>query len=181
MRALLEPLRCQVSPLSDFTDDNPEEPAETFVENALIKARHACVVSDLPAIADDSGIVVDALQGRPGVRSARFAGPSASDEENLQRLLRELEGVPDEQRTARFVSLIVLLRHAQDPLPLVSQGTWEGRMLTGARGENGFGYDPIFAPLGMDRSSAELDPAEKNAQSHRGKALSQLLHNAGWT
>lgn len=148
----------------------------SFVENAIKKARHASSLSGLPAIADDSGIEVDALNGAPGIYSARFAGPGASDEANLQKLLERLKEIPDEQRSARFQCLLVYMRHAEDPTPIICQGTWEGRILHEARGENGFGYDPIFYVPTHNCSSAELAPEIKNSLSHRGQALQKLLH-----
>jgi XTP/dITP diphosphohydrolase len=150
------------------------EDGHTFVENALIKARHACRGSGLPALADDSGIVVDALDGAPGLRSARYAGAHGDAASNNRKLLAELQGVPEDKRTARFVAVIVLLRHAEDPLPLVAQGVWEGRVLTAPRGENGFGYDPLFFDPLLGRGAAELEPGLKNQVSHRGKALQAL-------
>ena len=150
------------------------EDGHTFVENALIKARHACRGSGLPALADDSGIVVDALDGAPGLRSARYAGAHGDAASNNRKLLAELQGVPEDKRTARFVAVIVLLRHAEDPLPLVAQGVWEGRVLTAPRGDNGFGYDPLFFDPLLGRGAAELDPGLKNQVSHRGKALQAL-------
>ena len=181
LKDLMRGVACEVSPLSRYSGDNPEEPGEAFVENAIIKARFACQVSGLPAIADDSGIIVDALRGRPGVRSARFAGPDATDQENLELLLKEMQGVPEARRTARFVSVVAYMEHAADPLPLIAVGLWEGFILEEARGENGFGYDPIFGLFDDSRSSAELAPAEKNARSHRGQALRGLLDMAGWS
>jgi XTP/dITP diphosphohydrolase len=150
------------------------EDGHTFVENALIKARHACRGSGLPALADDSGIVVDALDGAPGLRSARYAGAHGDAASNNRKLLAELQGVPEDKRTARFVAVIVLLRHAEDPLPLVAQGVWEGRVLTAPRGGNGFGYDPLFFDPLLGRGAAELEPGLKNQVSHRGKALQAL-------
>jgi XTP/dITP diphosphohydrolase len=150
------------------------EDGHTFVENALIKARHACRGSGLPALADDSGIVVDALDGAPGLRSARYAGAHGDAASNNRKLLAELQGVPEDKRTARFVAVIVLLRHAEDPLPLVAQGVWEGRVLTAPRGENGFGYDPLFFDPLLGRGAAELEAGLKNQVSHRGKALQAL-------
>jgi XTP/dITP diphosphohydrolase len=150
------------------------EDGKTFVENALIKARHACLGSGLPALADDSGIVVDALDGAPGLLSARYAGAHGDAAGNNRKLLAELQGLPEAKRSARFVAVLVLLRHADDPLPLIAQGTWEGRILSAPRGENGFGYDPLFFDPLLGRGAAELEPALKNEVSHRGKALAQL-------
>jgi len=146
----------------------------TFVENALIKARHACRGSGLPALADDSGIVVDALDGAPGLLSARYAGVHGDADSNNRKLLAELQGVPEAKRTARFVAVLVLLRHADDPLPLIAQGTWEGRILTAPRGNKGFGYDPLFFDPLLGHGAAELAPELKNQVSHRGKALAAL-------
>lgn len=164
----------EVLPQSQFGVPDPEETGTTFVENAIIKARHAAKLSGLPAIADDSGLVVDALQGAPGVRSARYAGSNASDEDNWQKLLTTLEGIPSEQRTARFICVMVYLRHADDPLPIIAQGIWEGQILTQAVGENGFGYDPIFWLPALSCSSAQLSPNQKNTLSHRAQALLDL-------
>ena len=181
MQALLAPLEWKLRPISDFTDDSAEEPAPSFVENAILKARHATLVSGLPAIADDSGIEVDALEGRPGVRSARYAGKEASDSANNQLLLRELKGIPDERRGARYVCVMVYLRHADDPTPIVSQAIWRGTILHNPKGSGGFGYDPLFYVPDQKASAAELDAAVKNRLSHRGKAakhLYSLLHDA---
>jgi XTP/dITP diphosphohydrolase len=155
--------------LSDAYEDG-----HSFVENALIKARHACRGSGLPALADDSGIVVDALGGAPGLLSARYAGVHGDAAGNNRKLLAELQGVPEAKRTARFVAVIVLLRHAEDPLPLIAQGTWEGRILTAPRGDKGFGYDPLFFDPLLGHGAAELAPELKNQVSHRGKALAAL-------
>ncbi|MCU7919909.1 MAG: RdgB/HAM1 family non-canonical purine NTP pyrophosphatase [Candidatus Thiodiazotropha sp. (ex Epidulcina cf. delphinae)] len=147
----------------------------SFVENAIKKARHAAGLSGLPAIADDSGIEVDALNGAPGIYSARFAGPGASDKANLEKLLEHLKEVPEADRSARFQCLMVYMRHAEDPTPIICQGTWKGRILFEPRGDNGFGYDPIFYVPTHDCSSAELPPEVKNSLSHRGQALQKLL------
>ncbi|MES9992056.1 MAG: XTP/dITP diphosphatase [Candidatus Thiodiazotropha sp.] len=159
----------------DFNIPDAIEDGLSFVENAIKKARHAAGLSGLPAIADDSGIEVDALNGAPGIYSARFAGPAASDEANLQKLLAHLKQTPDEQRSARFQCLMVYMRHAEDPTPIICQGTWEGRILHQPQGENGFGYDPIFYVPSHNCSSAELEPDVKNSLSHRGQALQALL------
>ncbi|MEO6696618.1 MAG: RdgB/HAM1 family non-canonical purine NTP pyrophosphatase [Gammaproteobacteria bacterium] len=153
-----------------------EETGLSFVENAIIKARHAAHHTGLPALADDSGLEVDALNGAPGIRSARYAGPQASDAENLQKLLQDLADVPEHQRRARFQCVVVYMMHAEDATPIICQGTWEGRILTTPRGENGFGYDPVFYVPTHHCSSAELLPAVKNSLSHRGKALRQLFN-----
>ena len=158
----------------EFNIQEAEETGSTFVENAIIKARNAAVHSNLPAISDDSGLVVDALNGAPGVISARFAGPQANDQENLQKLLKDMEGIPEAQRTARFICVIVLMRHANDPFPIITQASWEGIILPNAQGTNGFGYDPIFWLPTENCSSAELPASRKNQLSHRGQALREL-------
>ena len=150
------------------------ENGHTFVENALIKARHASALTGLPAIADDSGLIVDALNGAPGLISAHYAGVHGDAAGNIRKLLAELAGVPEEKRGARFYSLIVLLRHADDPQPLIAEGIWHGRILDAPRGVGGFGYDPIFFDPELGMSAAELAPDVKNRVSHRGRALAQL-------
>lgn len=171
---LLAGARIRIVPQAEHGVPEAEETGLTFVENAIIKARQAAGYSGLGAIADDSGLEVDALQGAPGIYSARYAGAGASDEENLAKLLQDLEGRPEEERAARFQCVLVYLRHAADPTPLICQGTWEGRILERPRGQNGFGYDPIFFVPTHACSSAELDPDTKNRLSHRGQALRQL-------
>jgi XTP/dITP diphosphohydrolase len=173
--ALLAPVGIEVVAQSAFGLSGAEETGLTFLENALLKARHASAGSGLPAIADDSGLVVDALGGEPGVHSARYAGPDADDAANNRKLLEALAGVEAPDRTARFVCVVVMLRQPSDPLPLVCQGTWEGSILYAPRGSAGFGYDPLFLPAGGDRSSAELAPGEKNRVSHRGRAFAELI------
>jgi len=165
-----------IVPQSEFNVEEAEETGSTFIENAIIKARNAAQHCDLPAIADDSGIVVDALKGAPGVISARYAGVGASDHDNLIKLLADLKAVPAELRTARFVCVMVFMRHANDPLPLIAQGVWEGQILTESAGENGFGYDPIFWVPTHQKASAQLSPEIKNLISHRAQALSQLTN-----
>ena len=152
-----------------------EETGATFEANALLKARHAAAHAGLPALADDSGLEVDALDGRPGVHSARYAGPQCDDEANNRLLLQELDGVPDERRTARYRCVIALARAADDPQPLLACGRWEGRILTAPHGANGFGYDPLFHVPTHGCASAELAPDVKNALSHRGAALRALV------
>ncbi len=169
----------EVLPQSAFDVPEAEETGLTFVENAILKARNAAAHTGLPAIADDSGLEVDALNGEPGIHSARFAGPDATDADNNARLLEALAEVPDDQRTARFQCLMVFMRHDRDPTPLICQGTWEGRILREPRGENGFGYDPLFWVPEKERSAAELSADEKNALSHRGQALRCLLAALG--
>lgn len=175
MQALLSPLGYELRLVSEFSDVEAEETATSFVENALLKARHACRVSGLPAIADDSGIEVDALNGQPGVRSARYAGDDASDAQNNARLLQALQGIAETQRGARFICVMALLRHADDPVPVIAQGLWRGRILETPRGIQGFGYDPLFWVPDQACSSAELDPALKNRISHRALASQSLL------
>ena len=172
---LLATLDLHVQPQSEFGVVDAEETGLTFVENAILKARNAAQHTGLPAIADDSGIEVDALNGAPGIYSARFAGEGASDQANLEKLLTEINGVPEAQRSARFQCLMVFMRYANDPTPLICQGTWEGRILLAAQGDNGFGYDPVFYVPTHDCSSAELPADVKNALSHRGQALRQLV------
>ncbi len=175
MQGLLAPLGWRLRLISEFAADAAEETAPSFVENALLKARHAARVSGLPALADDSGLEVDALNGAPGVYSARYAGEPASDAANNQKLLSALAGIPDENRGARFISVLTLLRYADDPVPLIVQGEWRGRILERPRGANGFGYDPLFLDPASGLSAAELAPADKNARSHRAQAAQQLL------
>jgi len=163
-----------IVPQSDFNVPEVEETGFTFVENAILKARNACHFSGLSAIADDSGIEVDALGGAPGVISARYAGENASDWDNLEKLLEELVGVPDKDRTARFHCVLIYMRTASDPCPIIAQGVWEGVILHEPIGVNGFGYDPIFFVPEKNCSSALLEPEIKNRLSHRGKALKIL-------
>ena len=172
---LLAGLRLTAAPQSEFDVPEAEETGLTFVENAILKARNAAAHSGLAALADDSGLEVDALNGAPGIYSARYAGPGAGDGENLKKLLADLDGVPGERRAARFQCLLVFLRHALDPVPLICQGTWEGRILLEPRGANGFGYDPVFYVPTHGCSAAELPPAAKNEISHRGQALRKLV------
>jgi XTP/dITP diphosphohydrolase len=163
-----------ILPQSQFNVLEAAETGSTFVENAIIKARNAAAHCGLPAIADDSGLVVDALNNAPGVISARYAGDGASDQANLDKVLWAMQDVPPEQRTARFICVMVYLKHANDPTPVIAQGVWEGRILTQAVGENGFGYDPIFWVDTHQCSSAQLAPDIKNSLSHRGQALQKL-------
>jgi XTP/dITP diphosphohydrolase len=173
--ALLAPLGFQIVPQGEFGIEPPAETGETFEANALIKARHAARLSRLPALADDSGIEVDALGGRPGVYSARYAGERASDAENNALLLAELAGKPPEERAARYRCVVAYVRFAEDPAPTFARGAWEGRIGTTPAGEGGFGYDPLFIPAGMHVTAAQMAPAAKNAVSHRGLALATLL------
>jgi XTP/dITP diphosphohydrolase len=175
LAALLVPLGVELVPQSDFGIEPPPETGATFLENALIKARHAARITQLPAIADDSGLEVDALGGAPGVHSARFAGESASDAENNEKLLGALASVPHEKRTARYRAVIVFVSGPNDLMPLIGEGAWEGHIGLAPRGAGGFGYDPLFEPAGSTGTAAELTPAAKNAVSHRGAALRALL------
>lgn len=165
----------RIIPQSEFNTPEAEETAASFVENALIKARNAAATSGLPSLADDSGLCVDSLDGAPGVRSARYAGPNASDGDNVDKLLAALQGREGEERRARFVCLMVLVRHALDPLPLIAQGEWPGHIAARPVGDAGFGYDPVFIPAGHAVTAAQLEPAEKNRLSHRGQALGKLI------
>jgi len=177
--ALLADLDVEVAPQSAFGVPEVEETGLTFVENAILKARNAAQHAQRPALADDSGLEVDALGGAPGIYSARYAGPGAGDRANLEKLLEMLNGVPEAKRTARFQCVLVYMRHALDPTPLICQGTWEGRILTEPRGSGGFGYDPVFLVPTHGCASAELPPEVKNALSHRGQALRALVAALG--
>jgi XTP/dITP diphosphohydrolase len=172
---LLNDTELEVVPQSTFSVPEIEETGFTFVENAILKARNAAQHTGLPAIADDSGLEVDALGGEPGIYSARYAGAGASDRDNLEKLLDALGEVDEDQRSARFQCLMVYMRHGQDPTPRIFQGTWEGRILREPRGSGGFGYDPVFLVPDIDRASAELLPEVKNRLSHRGQAIRQLV------
>jgi XTP/dITP diphosphohydrolase len=174
-RALLAPLGFEVEPLAKFTNVNADETGLSFIENAILKARHASRAANLPAIADDSGIEVDALRGAPGIYSARYAGAGASDQQNLDKLLADLRDVPPEQRTARYQCALAFMRWDTDPSPLVCQASWEGRVIDTPRGTGGFGYDPVFELPERGKTAAELAPEEKNQISHRGKALRELV------
>jgi XTP/dITP diphosphohydrolase len=176
---LLAGLDMIVRPQGEFNVIDAEETGLSFVENAILKARNAAQHTGLPAIADDSGLEVDALAGAPGIYSARYAGEGATDLENLEKLLDALVDVPEENRSARFQCLMVYMRHADDPTPLICQGSWEGRILTAARGSNGFGYDPVFFVPTHNCASAELPAQTKNSLSHRGQALRQLVAALG--
>ena len=175
MRAILEPLALKVVPQSDFQVPEAEETGLTFVENAILKARNAAAHTGLPAIADDSGLEVDALNGAPGIYSARFSGADASDSKNNALLIDMLGDLPDAPRTARYQAVLVLMRHPDDPTPLICQGTWEGEILLAPRGNGGFGYDPHFLIPELGVTAAEMEPAEKNRISHRGRALKALM------
>ena len=174
---LLDPLGIQLIPQGQLNIPEAEEPFLTFVENALAKARHASRLSGLPALADDSGLCVRALGGEPGVLSARYAGEPKSDARNNKQLLAALADHTD--RAAHFVSVLVLVRHADDPQPIIAEGNWHGEILTEARGHDGFGYDPLFWVPAAGKSAAEMAPEEKNACSHRGIAMQKLLTQLG--
>ncbi|MBU2707821.1 XTP/dITP diphosphatase [Zooshikella marina] len=175
LQHLLGSLNIKMLPQQQMGVSEVAETGLTFVENAIIKARHAAKITGLPAIADDSGLEVDALDGAPGIYSARFAGERASDADNIEKLLSELNSVPTQQRTARFQCLLVYIKHAKDPTPLICQGTWEGLILEEPRGEHGFGYDPLFFVPSEHCSAAELPAGTKNELSHRAKAMAKLL------
>lgn len=172
---ILSPNHFEIIPQSVFDIPEAEETGLTFVENAIIKARHATLHSHLPAISDDSGIIVDALNGEPGIYSARYAGPKASASAHIAKLLTAIQNVPDEKRTARFCCVLVYMRHALDPTPIIVQAFWEGKILFTPSGQEGFGYDPIFFVPTHGCSAAELAPQVKNRISHRGQALQQLV------
>ncbi len=175
IQAVLDAQRFTLVKQSEFNVPDVPETGTTFVENAIIKARHAAKLTNLPALSDDSGIEVDALKGAPGVYSARYAGKHGEDDANNSKLLQELQNVSDEQRTARFQCVIVYMRHAEAPMPIICEGTWEGQILHEISGANGLGYDPLFYVPTHKCSSAELDPAEKNRISHRAQALKKLI------
>ena len=172
--ALFADSGCEVVTQASLGIDDVEETGLTFVENALLKARHAAQLSGLPALADDSGLCVEALNGAPGLYSARYAGSHGDSAANNAKLLQTLDGMPPDQRRAFFMCALVLLRHAADPTPLIVEGRWHGRVLEAPRGPGGFGYDPLFLPDGQTQSAAELDPALKNRLSHRGQAMAKL-------
>jgi XTP/dITP diphosphohydrolase len=172
---LLGKLGWRIRPQSEFATIEVEETGLSFIENAILKARNAAAYSGLPALADDSGLEVDALKGAPGIYSARFAGEFANDSDNNQKLLEKLEGVSAEERGARFHCVLAFMRNENDPTPLICEGVWEGLILTSPRGDNGFGYDPLFYIPELNCCSAELAPLQKNKLSHRAKAMTMLL------
>ncbi len=175
LSALLKDSDYQIIPQADFNVPEVAETGTTFVENAIIKARHAAQHTDCPAVADDSGIVVDALNGEPGVYSARFAGNNASDDANNALLVEKLRSIPEAKRSAHYQAVIVYMRNAADPSPIICEGSWEGRIVLEAKGSGGFGYDPYFYLPDYGCTSAELSAEEKNRISHRGQALRLLL------
>ena len=175
MSELLNSFSIEVLPQSQFNVPDVPETGTTFVENAIIKARHASKLTGLPAIADDSGLEVDFLNGEPGIYSARFAGENATDQDNIDKLLNKLEGIMPEQRKARFQCVLVYMRHELDPTPIICQGTWEGSITETQDGTNGFGYDPVFWVESEQSTSAQLSKQRKSELSHRGKALAELV------
>jgi XTP/dITP diphosphohydrolase len=175
LAAMLSDLSIEVLPQSDFAVTEIAETGSTFIENAIIKARHASKHTGLPAIADDSGLAVDALGGAPGVYSARFSGENATDQSNITKLLGLMADIPNDKRQAKFLCVLVYMRHADDPSPIICQGEWCGEIMTEQQGDNGFGYDPIFWVNQQNSSSAQLSSQQKNALSHRGQALKLLL------
>jgi len=172
---MLAHLDIEIVPQSHFTIESAEETGLSFVENAILKARHASRLSGLPAIADDSGLAVDSLGGAPGIYSARYAGDNASDNDNNAKLLAALSDIPEGDRGAQFICALALVRHADDPVPVICQGQWRGRILFAPQGDNGFGYDPLFWVDSEQCSSAQLSKENKNRLSHRGKAMAALL------
>jgi len=164
----------EILPQSHFNITDAEETGLTFIENAILKARHAARISGLPALADDSGLCVDALNGAPGIHSARYAGEHGNSQANIAKLLDALRDVPDDKRSARFCCTLALLRHPLDPEPVIAEGHWPGRILTSPRGTDGFGYDPVFFDPALGQSAAELAPSVKHQHSHRGLALQRL-------
>jgi len=171
---MLQNLDISIVPQSDFNVPEVAETGTTFVENAIIKARHAAKITGLPAIADDSGLAVDFLQGAPGIYSSRYAGENANDQKNIDKLLIALKDVPETQRSARFLCVLVFMRHSEDPTPIICQGSWEGIITTTQSGEQGFGYDPVFYVPSQKLTSAQLSREVKNQLSHRGQALTLL-------
>lgn len=174
-QAIFSEKNINIIPQSQFRIEDAEETGLSFVENAIIKARHAARMAGLPALADDSGLEVDALRGRPGIYSARFSGDNATDTSNNEKLLQLMSNIPDGERSARFHCVLVLMRHAEDPVPMIFHGQWEGVILHEPSGNNGFGYDPLFFALDQNQASANLPPEIKNQVSHRGKAVAKLV------
>ena len=171
----LQPFPVEIVAQAEFDVPDADETGTTFVENAIIKARHAAALTGLPAIADDSGLEVEALKGAPGIYSSRYAGPSASDSDNVNKLLAALDGTEESSRTARFQCVLVFLRHKDDPVPMICHGSWQGKITVNPQGENGFGYDPVFWVPEFQCTAAQLEAEQKQKLSHRGKALAQLI------
>lgn len=174
-QTLLAPLKITVIAQSEFGIESPEETGLTFIENAILKARHASAKTGLPALADDSGLAVDALQGQPGIYSARYAGEGAADAENIDKLMSALQGRPMAERHAQFHCVLALMMHEHDPTPLIAHGVWHGLIAETKGGDRGFGYDPVFWLEELELTAAELSREEKSALSHRGDAMKQLL------
>ncbi|MFQ5469144.1 MAG: RdgB/HAM1 family non-canonical purine NTP pyrophosphatase [Gammaproteobacteria bacterium] len=175
IQKILSAFDISITPQSDLNVSDADETGLTFIENAIIKARHASAITGKPAIADDSGLEVDLLNGAPGIYSSRYAGEDATDQENVEKLLDALDGVSEDQRSARFYCIIIFIRHQDDPTPLICEGSWAGTVMTQPRGTYGFGYDPVFYVPTHQCSSAELPPDVKNTISHRGQALRALI------
>ena len=175
LQDMLGGLGINIIPQQQLGIEDAEETGLTFVENAILKARHAAEISGLPAIADDSGLEVDYLKGAPGIYSARFSGAGATDQSNLDKLMLEMRDAPADKRSARYQTVIAVMAHGSDPTPILCQGTWEGEIAFEEKGSEGFGYDPVFKPIDADCHAAELEKSIKNAISHRGKAISKLL------
>jgi XTP/dITP diphosphohydrolase len=174
-QSILSPLDIELIPQSALGVSDADETGLTFVENAILKARHAATVTGLPALADDSGLAVAALHGAPGIYSARYAGKDSNAANNIQKLLAELHGIPADRRQAEFICVLAFVAHANDPVPLICEGKWIGRILEQPTGDKGFGYDPVFFVPSENKSAAELPPTIKNTISHRGKALQFLI------
>ena len=175
LQDMLGGLGINIIPQQQLGIEDAEETGLTFVENAILKARHAAEISGLPAIADDSGLEVDYLKGAPGIYSARFSGVDATDQSNLDKLMAEMRDAPADQRSARYQTVIAVMTHGSDPTPILCHGTWEGEIAFEEKGNQGFGYDPVFKPADADCHAAELEKSVKNTISHRGKAINQLL------
>lgn len=175
LEGLLQPLGWQVKPQSEWNFAEVEETGLTFIENAILKARHAAEKTGLPALADDSGLAVNALDGAPGIYSARYAGLGCTDQENIDKLLAALQDIPDAERQASFHCVLVYMRHANDPTPIVCHGRWDGMIATAQHGDHGFGYDPVFWLPELNCTAAQLSASQKQQLSHRGKALRQLV------
>lgn len=175
LQDMLGGLGINIIPQQQLGIDDAEETGLTFVENAILKARHAAQISGLPAIADDSGLEVDYLKGAPGIYSARFSGVGATDQSNLDKLMHEMKDAPAGSRSARYQTVIAVMTHETDPTPILCQGTWEGEIAFEEKGSEGFGYDPVFKPMDANCHAAELEKSMKNAISHRGKAINELL------
>jgi XTP/dITP diphosphohydrolase len=172
---ILKPFDIEIIPQSELGVKDADETGLSFVENALLKARHAAQITGLPALADDSGLAVDALSGAPGIYSARYAGEKANDQDNIDKLLKAMQDVPEQNRSASYHCLLVFMTHELDPTPIICDGKWSGKILREPRGTSGFGYDPIFFDVSENKTAAELSPEIKNKISHRGKALNYLL------